>query len=419
MARVPATRSTAPPVRPSSGASKVGTAPTSAGAFARCRGSSFYGYRINTQINVRIYGPCTDAGLITLAAAHEMGHVLGLQDSASGCSVMSTRFAGEYPRTRPGGCPAGRDYLANPVQGDDRAGALAVFRSRYTLPGSLCHPDDEQPLSANDVECKYFWDCRGVDGDNVDQTLRLDVLTSLMIVRCPSELRLREVQTGRAERRRRARGAMRVRTRSARWARARAVARRAKRIRGAARARRRRATGRRLQALGRYEGPTSQGLGIRLEATASHVRILSIGVEFSCADGSSRRFSRPHPLNPYLAPGDRVFDLEGLGPFPEVARLSDGGFGQVFEDLSGFARYVLVGAPGLNVWAGNFRVIERWSTQGGYFAPDPEGSIVCDTGPQAFVAEPVATGASARRSAIGSSPPRSVLRRLRCRSGRC
>jgi hypothetical protein len=131
----------------------------------RCVGRTFDGF-VTAQSVVELYGGC-DRYVTSLAAAHELGHVLGLAHEDDACSVMNPGgFAGrrgQPARARPTKCRFGPRYWRSPVLGPDRAGARRAFARAYRNPFPLCFQPDapyppwpgtqQQPLCRKQFDC--------------------------------------------------------------------------------------------------------------------------------------------------------------------------------------------------------------------------------------------------------------------------
>ena len=94
----------------------------------RCGGLSPMGYGGRfVGTTVRLGAGCSTS-LITLTAAHEFGHVLGLDHENAKCARMNPTFS---PAGTPGRCgPNTLSYwLKHPLETDDIAGAKAIYRN--------------------------------------------------------------------------------------------------------------------------------------------------------------------------------------------------------------------------------------------------------------------------------------------------
>jgi len=131
-----------------------------------CSGRALQGYNLG-QSFVALDGRC-DRYLMTLGAAHEIGHLLTLEHEDSECAVMN---AGAYvgrgsPRlARPVRCGR-REHWRRPVLADDRAGARAAHALPYRFPASLCRPEGEPSSEAirSELLCQRQYDCHGRSG---------------------------------------------------------------------------------------------------------------------------------------------------------------------------------------------------------------------------------------------------------------
>jgi hypothetical protein len=97
----------------------------------RCGGLSPMGYGGRFQgTTVRLGAGCSTQ-LITLTAAHELGHVLGLDHENSKCARLNPSFS---PDGTPGRCrhQSLSYWLAHPLEPDDIAGARAIYRASLT-----------------------------------------------------------------------------------------------------------------------------------------------------------------------------------------------------------------------------------------------------------------------------------------------
>ena len=297
-----------------------------------CIGRGLTGFRFGQQ-QILIAGRCHDGGLLTLGAAHEVGHVLGLGEERRRCAVMNPNFTGRGRRVRPVGCPRGPAYWKSPVRVDDRRGARASARRRIGFHARLCDPSDEQPIVAHEPLCKYSYRCKGRAGLHGSQLavsaetyIRRFCTRLLRVVSATPQAPPPPLGSG--------------------------------------------------EASGSFSGVTGQGQPIRFAARRNAVRGLRFNVRYTCTDGTTR-FARPDVI-------DSLPDnLEHLGPFPTF-RASDGRFRRSFEAESETALYHLSGSFGQGVWRGTLRVIEGISEANDQ--PDPDGAIICDTGTVSFTA---------------------------------
>jgi hypothetical protein len=321
-------------------------------AFRRCQGLATKGFAF-TQALIGIRGRCGRGQLLSLVAAHELGHVLGLGDESRQCAVMNQGYVRVAGRLRPAQCTRNSAEQGGLVWTDDRRGAQVLNRRRFSLPKGLCDPLDESPVGAADAFCRYTFDCRGVDGDHLvdgdGDGITDNVETEDQIIhQCRRMLRVSPLPLEGFD---------------ARSPRAPDGSR------------------------GQYSGLTSQGEPISFKVRGRYLRGLRLGVGYQCSDGT-RRFARSDPL--------RLRDdgEEDLGPFPAI-ELSRRGLRQAFETPSQTALYELEGSYANGTWNGSFRAIEGWDAvnervQNGQlfadFVPNPDGLFLCDTGTIAFTA---------------------------------
>jgi hypothetical protein len=90
-----------------------------------CEGDAIVGYR-RMQFDTLYLGQgCSDA-LMTLAAVHEFGHVLGLDHETHRCARMNPTY--DHSGT-PSDCPEHSlaYWLAHPLTADDRRGLRAIY----------------------------------------------------------------------------------------------------------------------------------------------------------------------------------------------------------------------------------------------------------------------------------------------------
>jgi hypothetical protein len=296
-----------------------------------CRGGAVKGFRFG-QTRIVLYGRCYDHGLLTLGAAHEVGHVLGLAEERRRCAVMNPNFTGTGRDVRPVGCRAGPAYWSEPVRRDDRRGARTMHARRLTSTPSLCNPPDEQPILAQDPFCKYSYSCdsvSGLHGRNLDE----GKIGAYIRERCGRLLRVLRLPAGRET--------------------------------GPGR--------RRPEAEGSYSGTTTQGLRVRFSVRDGRVRGFRIRARFGCNDGVEL-YERPSV--------DGAAPTEDLGPFPSFVASGDR-FGRAFEPPNETVHYEIAASFAGGAWRGRFRTVERWSRNG---RPHPDGAITCDTGRVEFVA---------------------------------
>jgi len=137
----------------------------------KCTGSTIQGFGF-AQSFVILGGEDCDPYVMTLASAHEVGHVLTLNHENDTCALMNSRgFANvANPRlARPSACPRGRQYYRAPVRADDAAGGRAARRRPFRFAPALCFEADgtfQSQLTANELLCNFQYDCRGQAGAN-------------------------------------------------------------------------------------------------------------------------------------------------------------------------------------------------------------------------------------------------------------
>ena len=134
----------------------------------RCTGSTIQGFGFASSF-VILGGDC-DQYIMTLAASHELGHLLTLNHENDTCAVMNTRgFAniGRPRLARPSECRRGPEYYRAPVRSDDAAGGRAARQRPFRLPPALCFESDgsfQSQLTADDLLCNFQYDWRGEAG---------------------------------------------------------------------------------------------------------------------------------------------------------------------------------------------------------------------------------------------------------------
>jgi hypothetical protein len=306
-----------------------------------CLGRSTRAFHFSQHI-VGIRGPCIRNGVLGQIVSHEIGHVLGLGDERRACAVMNPGFLGSGPRARPSRCRAGPNYERRPIQADDRRGARALRLVPFRQAGYLCDPPPpDQPVNADDPDCKYSYDCRHASGDNhdtqrdsVDDEIHRRCRRTLVVSLVPAVHHLG---------------------------------------RGVA------------AAHGSYDGVTSQGKRVAFSVRRGLVRGLSFGIHLVCDDNNQA----PNGSRPGRPGGDEV-----IGPFP-VFGTGRKGFMVVFEPGNSSTVYELSGTFYQGVWRGTIDVIEAYHdtpdwVQNGELQgfPDPDGEWVCDSGPVTFSAAP-------------------------------
>lgn len=95
----------------------------------RCSGESPVGFGGYREPTVTTLGAGCGTGFITLAAVHELGHVLGLDHEGARCARMNWTFSRTGTPVR---CRRGRSlayWLRNPLEPDDIRGARALYGS--------------------------------------------------------------------------------------------------------------------------------------------------------------------------------------------------------------------------------------------------------------------------------------------------
>jgi hypothetical protein len=105
----------------------------------RCSGMSPMGYggRRAEQTLVRLGAGC-NTQLITLTAAHELGHVLGLDHEYSACARMNPSISAPGTPTHCGGHSLAY-WLAHPLQADDVRGARALYSGGSVVDEEFSH----------------------------------------------------------------------------------------------------------------------------------------------------------------------------------------------------------------------------------------------------------------------------------------
>jgi hypothetical protein len=316
---------------------------------AKCVGVSQRGFGYN-QARLAVGAACLRRGLLALAVAHEIGHLLGLGHDTRECSLMNTQFTIGGGRPRPIRCGARSVRL---VQSSDARSARALSR----LPvgsNAPCDPVGELPAFAQDFVCKYTVSCRGAQGRNVLPELGTTVIDAEIGARCQRILRVRPLQE---------------------------PSRRAGTVPDS----------------GRFAGISSQGRPVGFMLHAGAVRGLTMGVHFSCSDNTSQ-FTNSILVPRPSADEQRLLDQLGLqlvdrrvdgdetvGPFPPLPA-GQQRFDAVLEAPNDTALYQIHGLLRDRSWTGSVRIVEGWHDTSFGLKPDPDGEIVCDTGQVDFTA---------------------------------
>jgi Matrixin len=317
-----------------------------------CLGVTQRGFGFSQAV-VGLAGPCRAHGALELAAAHEIGHLLGLAHVTDACSVMNPNLTLVRGRSRPSVCGAG-PFASRFVQPLDARHARALSRRPFRTPGEQCDPAGEVPIFAQQFNCKYDVNCHGASGQNVFNEQHTVVIDAEMATRCHRVLRVRRLDGPTV---------------------------------GA------------LHAGGSYSGTSSQGRPISFSVRRGVVRRLTAGVHFTCSD-NTLTFGNTFPGDASPSADDtqllQQFHLsqwpgradgdETVGAFPPIAT-STRGFQVSFEAPNNSALYELQGTFAGGAWTGTLDITEGWHFAPGFgLVPDPDGEFVCDTGPVGFSA---------------------------------
>jgi hypothetical protein len=300
-----------------------------------------------SQAFVGIRGRCGSGRLLSLIAAHELGHVLGLGDESNECAAMNQRYIRTPAGVQPAQCTGAESRPGSIIRTDDRRGARRLYRRPNSMPSRLCDPSGELPIFATNATCRYSFDCRGQAGDqlidrNGDGVTDALATEDKMIELCRRRLLVRPLPDPRTDR-----------------------ARRPTQPPGSG---------------GAYTGVTSAGTRISFGVGRGFIRTLRLGAVYECSDGT-RFANRPDPLR-LLATNH-----EELGPFPPIP-LEPRGFRSTFETPNETAVYELEGRFSGDSWTGSLRALEGWGeVDRSRVAPDPDGLFICDTGQITFTAE--------------------------------
>jgi hypothetical protein len=325
---------------------------------ANCVGVSARGFGY-TQVRLALGGTCLKRGVLALATAHEIGHLLGLGHETQACSVMNTHFILVGGRPRPSGCGAGTGYVDGLVQAAD----VRAARSLTALSVGAAAPCDpaggELPVFAQDLACKYTVNCATAKGRNVFDEPGTVVIDAEIAARCHRVLRVRALgETGSDP----PKGAA-------------ASARRA------------------------FAGSSSQGKPISFVLRDGAVRGLSVGLHFDCTDntsvfGNSILAPKPSAAEAGLLASlgltvvdRRVSGNETVGPFPPLPTTRNG-LQASLEAPNDSALYDVQATLEGGSWHGTVRVTEGWHSSPIGLIPDPDGEFVCDTGQVSFTASP-------------------------------
>jgi hypothetical protein len=313
--------------------------------FPRCQGLATQGFGF-TQARVALRGSCGEGRLLSLIAAHELGHVLGLGDEPDTCAAMNQGYVRTRARVQPAECTDGNTGTRAIVRLDDRRGAHRLYRRWFSGLRRLCDPSGETPVFATNAPCRYSFDCRGVAGDHlIDEThdgvTDTRATEDLIIDDCRRRLRVRSLSPTGAEPHP---SLMQP-----------------------------------AGSVGRYTGLTSAATRVSFRVRGGFIRGLRLEAVYKCSDGTTP-FSRPDPLR--LLPDNH----EVIGPFPPI-RLGRRGFRTAFETPNETALYELEGRFTGRAWTGGFRALEGWGeVDERTVGPNPDGLFLCDTGRISFTA---------------------------------
>lgn len=322
---------------------------------ATCVGVSGRGFGY-TQARLALGGACLGRGVLALATAHEIGHLLGLGHESQDCSVMNPQLVLVAGNARPSRCGAKSGYVSRLVQPSD----VRAARSLRSLPLGTAAPCDpgggELPVFAQDLACKYTVTCGGAAGRNVFNEPGTVVIDAEIAARCHRVLRVRppDAPSGSPQP-------------------------------GAS------------SSSGVFAGTSSQGKPVSFTLRGGLVHGLTVAAHFTCTDNTSQ-FGNSI-LAPKPSPGEagllatlgltvvdrRVNGDETIGPFPPLAATPTG-FEASLEAPNDSALYQVQAALRAGSWTGSARVIEGWHSSPLGLLPDPDGEFVCDTGPVSFTA---------------------------------
>jgi hypothetical protein len=341
-----------PAASPSPGAADVIAlaAPNNKGA--TCVGVSGRGFGY-TQARLALGGGCLARGVLALATAHEIGHLLGLGHESHDCSVMNPGLVLAGGRPRPSLCAAKSGHVSRLIQPSDARAARSLRR----LPLGTAAPCDpaggELPVFAQDLTCKYAITCAGAPGRNVFNEPGTVVIDAEIAARCHRVLRVRAPDAASG----------------------------APATRGSSR--------------GAFAGTSSQGKRVSFALRDGLVHDLTVGAHFTCTDNTSQFGNSILAPKPSAAEAGllatlgltvvdrRVNGDETIGPFPALPATGRG-FRASLEAPNDSAIYDVQGALRGGSWTGSVRIVEGWHSSPLGLLPDPDGEFVCDTGPVSF-----------------------------------